>query len=117
MNNLSATDILLYGALAGAVVVAIGAVLWACAYRGRTRFKAERIEVITARPGDAVVVTYPNHLTQDQRTQIIKSVERRLPEGVIAMVLDGGLRMSHVVSLKDAPESPHIQPTQPWPRQ
>jgi gas vesicle protein len=42
MNNLSATDILLYGALVGAVVVAFGAVLWACAYRGRQRWSAER---------------------------------------------------------------------------
>lgn len=125
MNNLSATDILLYGALAGAVLVAIGAVLWACAYRGRKRWSAERadrmvaegIRSITASPGDAVVVTYPGMLTQEQRGQIVEAVERRLPKGVNALLMDGGLRMSHVVSLKDAPESPHIQPTQPWPQQ
>jgi hypothetical protein len=42
MNNLSAFDILLYGALTGVVLVAIGAALWALAYRGRKRWSAER---------------------------------------------------------------------------
>jgi hypothetical protein len=103
MNDLSATDIMLFGALAGALALIVLAGLWALAHRGRRRFNAERVEIITASAGDAVVVTYPGQLTQDQRTQIIKSIERRLPDGVIAMVLDGGLRMSHVVSVSDAP--------------
>lgn len=111
MNDLSASDIMLYGAIAGVFVSAIGAVLWALSYRGRTRWSADRadevvaegIRVLRASAGDSVVVTYPGTLTQDQRTQIIASVERRLPDGVIAMVLDGGLRMSHVVSVGDAP--------------
>ena len=42
MNDLSAFDILLYGALSGAVLVAVGAALWALAWRGRRRFNAER---------------------------------------------------------------------------
>lgn len=42
MNDLTAIDILLYGALAGVIAVAIGAVLWALAYRGRKRWSAER---------------------------------------------------------------------------
>jgi hypothetical protein len=103
MNDLSANDILLFGALAGVLIVTIGAALWALTHRGRRRFNAERVQIITAQPGDAVVVTHPGTLTQDQRTQIIAAVERRLPDGVIAMVLDGGLRMSHVVSLHDDP--------------
>lgn len=111
MNELSASDIILCGAIAGALVVAVGAVLWALAYRGRMRWSADRadkivaegIRILRASAGDSVVVTYPGALTQDQRNQIIASVERRLPDGVVAMVLDGGLRMSHVVSVADAP--------------
>lgn len=72
MNDLSASDILLYGSLSGVVVVTVGALLWALAYRGRTRWSADRagqvvaesVQVITANPGDAVMVTYPGTLTK-----------------------------------------------------
>lgn len=109
MNNLSAFDIMLFGALVGALVLILLGGLWALAHRGRKRWSsehadrvvAEGIQVITASPGDAVVVTYPGHMTTEQRNQIIEDIERRLPKGVNAMVLEGGLRMSHVVSVKD----------------
>lgn len=109
MNDLSANDILLFGALAGALVLMLLGGLWALAHRGRNRWSAQRascvvaegIQVITASPGDAIVVTYPGHMTTEQRNQIIEDIERRLPKGVNAMVLEGGLRMSHVVSVKD----------------
>lgn len=109
MNDLSAFDILLFVALIGAVMVSLLGLCWALAHRGRQRWSAEhvdrvvaeRIQVITASPGDAVVVTYPGVLTPEQRTQIVAAIERRLSSGVNAMVLDGGLRMSHVVSVKD----------------
>jgi hypothetical protein len=111
MNDLSANDILLFGALAGALVVVVLSLCWAVAHRGRQRWSAERvdrmvaerIQIITASPGDAVVVTYPGTLTPEQRTQIIAAIERRLSNGVSAMVLDGGLRMSHVVSVSASP--------------
>jgi len=109
--ELSALDILLYGALAGVIAVALGAALWALAWRGRKRWSTDRadrvvaegIQRLTTSPGDAVVITYPGLMTKEQRGQIIEAIERRLPKGVNAMVLEGGLRMSHVVSVKDAP--------------
>jgi hypothetical protein len=109
--ELSANDILLFSALAGALVVVVLGLCWAVAHRGRQRWSAERadrivadgIQIITVAPGDAVVVTYPGHMTAEQRSQIIEAMERRLPRGVNAMVLEGGLRMSHVVSVSDAP--------------
>jgi hypothetical protein len=121
MNDLSANDILLFGALAGALALVLCSGLWALAHRGRKRWSAARadrvaaegIQIITAAPGDAVVVTYPGHMTAEQRNQIVEAMERRLPKGVSAMVLEGGLRMSHVVSVKDAPEPPargHVPP-------
>jgi hypothetical protein len=111
MNDLSAFDILMYGALAGAVLVAVGAALWAMAYRGRQRWSTDRADqlvadgmhILTARPGDAVVITYPGLMTQEQQMQIIAAVERKLPKGVMAIVLENGLRMSHVVSVSDLP--------------
>jgi hypothetical protein len=111
MNDLSAIDIILFCALMGAVMVAVLGLCWALEYRGRKRWSAERadrvvadgIQVITAAPGDAVVVTYRGHMTAEQRTQIIETMERRLPKGVNAMVLEGGMRVSHVVSVSDAP--------------
>jgi hypothetical protein len=109
--ELSATDIILFGVLAGALIVTLLGLLWAMAYQGRKRWSVEHadrvvadgIQIITASPGDAVVVTYPGMLTQEQRGQIIEAIERRLCKGVSAMVLDGGLGMSHVVSLREAP--------------
>jgi hypothetical protein len=111
MNDLSANDIMLFGALVGALALVLLGGLWALAHRGRKRWSAERadrvvadgIQIITAAPGDAVVVTYPGHMTAEQRSQIIEAMERRLPKGVNAVVLEGGLRMSHVVSVSDAP--------------
>jgi hypothetical protein len=105
--DLSANDILLFGALAGVLAVIVMGLCWAVAHRGRQRWSAERadqvladgIQILTAAPGDAVVVTYPGHMTAEQRNQIIEAMERRLPKGVNAMVLEGGLRVSHVVSV------------------
>lgn len=37
--------------------------------------------------------------------QIVASAERRLPIGVSAMVIDGVLKVSHVVGLSDSPDS------------
>jgi hypothetical protein len=113
MNDLSANDILLFGALTGVLLVVLIGGLWALTHRGRQRWSADRadrvvaegIRIITASPGDAVVVTYPNMLTQEQRGQIIAAIERRLPQGVNALLLDGGLRMSHVVSVSEAPDA------------
>lgn len=110
MNDLSANDILLFGVLVGALVLIMLGGVWALAHRGRKRWSAQRadcvvaesIQVIIASPGDAVVVTYAGHMSTEQRNQIIEAIERRLPKGVNAMLLDGGLRMSHVVSVKDA---------------
>jgi hypothetical protein len=42
MNDFSAFDILLYRALAGVVLEAVGAALWALAYQGRKRWSAWR---------------------------------------------------------------------------
>ena len=111
MNNVSANDILLFGALVGALLVVLIGGLWALAHRGRKRWSAERtaepvperVQVIKASPGDAVVMTYPRVLTAEQRDHLIRIIECRLPKGVMAIVLEGGLRMSHVVSIKDAP--------------
>lgn len=106
MNNVSATnDILLLAALAGALVLVLVGGLWALTHRGRKRWSADRvdrvvaegIQVITASPGDSVVVTYPGMLTKEQRGQIVEAIERRLPDGVNAMLMDGGLRVSHVI--------------------
>lgn len=104
---MSDIDIILVAALIGAFCLVLLGGLWALAYRGRTRWSADRtdqvvadgIQIVTAGPGDAVVVTYPGHMTEEQRDQIIEIMERRLPKGVSAMVLEGGLRMSHVVSV------------------
>lgn len=109
MNELSANDILLFGALAGVLVLVLIGGLWALAHRGRKRWSTDRadrivadgIHVVTAGPGDAVVVTYPGMLTKEQRGQIVEAIERRLPKGVNALLMDGGLRMSHVVSVKE----------------
>lgn len=117
MNDLSANDILLFGALTGALLVVLIGGLWALAHRGRKRWSAERtaepaperVQVIKASPGDAVVLTYPRVLTAEQRDHLITIIERRLPKGVMAIVLEGGLRMSHVVSVKDAPKSEAFQ--------
>jgi hypothetical protein len=114
MNDLSANDILLFGALAGVLVVIVLGLCWAVAHRGRQRWRAERadrvvaegIQYIAAGPGDTVVVTYAGALTQEQRGQIIEAIERRLPKGVNALLMDGGVRVSHVVSVKDAPAPP-----------
>lgn len=101
MNNVT-VEVVLY--MVVAVVCAAGLLFsaWTVSRARRTRFSAERVQVITAQPGDAVVVTYDRVLTQDQRKHIIAALERRLPAGVMAMVLDGGLRMSHVVKVSDA---------------
>jgi hypothetical protein len=104
-------DLAMYAVLASALLLTIVAALWALAYRGRTRWNAERADrvvadgmhILTAGPGDAVVVTYPGMLTQEQRGQIIEAIERRLPKGVNAIVLEGGLRLSHVVSVSASP--------------
>lgn len=105
MNDLSANDILLFGALTGALLLVLIGGLWSLAHRGRRRFNAERVQIITAQPGDAVVITYAGSLTVKQREQIVASAERRLPTGVSAMVMDGGLQVSCVVGLSDAPET------------
>ena len=42
MNDLSANDILLFGALAGVLVVIVLGLCWAVAHRGRQRFNTER---------------------------------------------------------------------------
>lgn len=105
MNDLSANDILLFGALSGALLVVLIGSLWALAHRGRRRFNAERVQIITAQPGDAVVITYAGSLTAKQREQIAASAERRLPTGVSAVVMDGGLQVSRVVSLSDGLET------------
>jgi hypothetical protein len=42
MNDLSANDILLFGALAGVLVVIVLGLCWAVAHRGRQRWSAER---------------------------------------------------------------------------
>jgi hypothetical protein len=118
MNDLSALDIPLYGALSGAAVVAVCAVLWALAYRGRKRWSADRadqvvadgIRILVAGPGDAVVVTYPGTMSQEQRAWIIEAIERRLPKGVNAMVMDGGLNLSHVVSSATSPGHVALRP-------
>lgn len=109
MNDFSANDIMLFGVLTGALVLVLIGGLWALARRGRKRWSAERadhvtperVQVIKASPGDSVVLTYPRVLTAEQRDHLIGVVERRLPKGVNAMVLEGGVCMSHVVSLKD----------------
>lgn len=46
MNDLSANDILLFGALTGALVVTLLGLLWAMAHQGRKRWSAERFERI-----------------------------------------------------------------------
>jgi hypothetical protein len=102
MNDLSAIDIILFCALMGAVMVAVLGLCWALEYRGRQRWSAERVQIIVAQPGDAVVITYPGSLTAKQREQIIASAERRLPTGVSAMVMDSGLRVERVVSVSDS---------------
>lgn len=104
---------MLLGALVGTLALVVLGGIWALAHRGRKRWSTERadrivadgIQVVTAGPGDAIVVTYPGMLTKEQRGQIAEAIERRLPKGVNAMLLDGGLRMSHVVKVSDAPES------------
>jgi hypothetical protein len=101
MNDLSANDILLFGALVGALALVLIGGLWALAHRGRKRWRAARVQIIVAQPGDAVVITYSGSLTAKQREQIIASAERRLPIGVSAMVMDGGLQVARVVSVKD----------------
>ena len=42
MNNVTALDCFLYGALIGAGILATGGLCWALAYRGRKRWSAER---------------------------------------------------------------------------
>lgn len=96
-------EVVLYLIVAAVCAAGLLFSAWTMARCGRNRSSAERIQILTAQPGDAVVITYPGTLTQDQRMQIIKSAERRLPDGVIALVLDGGLCMSHVVSVNHAP--------------
>ncbi len=59
MNDLSAFDILLYGALSGVVLVAVCAGLWALAWRGRCRFNAER-------RGDADLIAHWEHCARKQ---------------------------------------------------
>jgi hypothetical protein len=110
MNNLSATDIMLFGALFGALALIVLAGLWALSHRGRKRWSPERtdrvvdegIRILKTSAGDMVVVTYPGHLTREQGRQIMEAMERKLPKGVKAMLMDGGMRVSHVVSASEA---------------
>jgi hypothetical protein len=110
MNNLSATDIMLFGALFGALALIVLAGLWALAHRGRKRWTAERADrvvadgmrILKAGAGDIIVITYPGHLTREQGRQIMEAMERKLPKGVKAMLMDGGMRMSHVVTASEA---------------
>lgn len=67
MNDLYANDILLFGALTDAVLIMLIGELWALAHRGRRRFNAERVQIITAQPGDTVVITYAGSQCQAVR--------------------------------------------------
>lgn len=100
---------ILLAALVGVFCLILLGGLWALAYRGRKRWSAERggrtvsdgIQIIRASAGDVAVVTHPSALTQEMREWVIKAVERQLPQGVSVVLLDSGLRMSHVVSGAD----------------
>lgn len=50
----------------------------------------DRIEAMSIKPDDVVVLSYQNILTQDQRVAVAKWAERNLPAGQKVFVIDGG---------------------------
>lgn len=52
---------------------------------------------LRARSGDVVVVQTAEALTSEEAAQVRRQVEGRLPRGVKALVLSGGLEISSVL--------------------
>ncbi len=58
----------------------------------------ERIQVLSIASGDTLIITKEGQLNQEQRERIKASVQASIPEGCKVMVLEGGLKVSAVVT-------------------
>ncbi|MBK5204346.1 MAG: hypothetical protein JJD98_02745 [Polaromonas sp.] len=54
----------------------------------------ETIEMVSVKLGDVVILTMNGHLSTDQRERLMSCVNDVLPDGVKALVLDGGVKMA-----------------------
>lgn len=59
---------------------------------------AERVQIITAKAGDIIVVTFQAVLNNEQRARMRDMFTANLPEGVKLMVLEGGATLSHILA-------------------
>lgn len=59
---------------------------------------AARIDVLRPKEGDTIALTYPGHLSAEQFKRIEEQVSPLVPDGVKAMVLDGGASLTHVAA-------------------
>ena len=59
---------------------------------------AARVDVLRPKLGDTLVVTYASRLSAEQRNAIKAQVELLVPDGVKAMVLDGGASLALVAA-------------------
>lgn len=60
-----------------------------------------KIEVASLKAGDILVVTFPEYLSADHFTKTLEGLKAQLPDGVKAMIVEGGATVK--VMRADAP--------------
>lgn len=64
--------------------------------RGIASPEIERVQIITAKPGDTIAVMSDAYMSAQERLLLIALFQAKLPEGVKVMVLDRGVKLVHV---------------------
>lgn len=63
--------------------------------------EAERVQIISAKPGDTIAVLFKASLTQPQRAIIKGLMAAQLPDGVKVLVLEGGTQLAHIEAVAE----------------
>lgn len=54
----------------------------------------ETIEMVSVKPGDVVILTTHERLSTEQIDRLMSGIRNVLPDGVKALLLDGGVKMA-----------------------